>query len=44
MRRNQRQVEQVKIKLNMQMDDRQFQDIILKTQVRARGWLIISDI
>ncbi|KAG8904203.1 hypothetical protein FRB99_002106 [Tulasnella sp. 403] len=33
MRRNQRQVEQVKIKLSMQIDDKTFQDIIIKTQV-----------
>lgn len=33
MRRGQRQVEQVKLKLNMQMDDKVFQAYILDTQV-----------
>ncbi|KAG8897472.1 hypothetical protein FRC00_004211, partial [Tulasnella sp. 408] len=33
MRRNQRQVEQAKIKLSMQIDDKSFQDTLMKTQV-----------
>lgn len=33
-RRGQRQVEQVKLKMSMQMDDRTFQSSILETQVR----------
>lgn len=42
-RRGQRQVEQVKLKMSMQMDDRVFQSALLETQVRfyerrKRGW------
>ena len=33
MRRGQRQVEQVKLKLSMQMDDKTFQSALLETQV-----------
>ncbi|KAG8949781.1 hypothetical protein FRC04_008321 [Tulasnella sp. 424] len=33
MRRNQRQVEQAKIKLSMQIDDKSFQETLMKTQV-----------
>lgn len=33
-RRGQRQVEQVKIKMGMQMDDKTFQSSLLETQVR----------
>lgn len=33
-RRGQRQVEQVKLKMNMQMDDKTFQACLLETQVR----------
>ncbi|KAH8114744.1 Rapamycin-insensitive companion of mTOR, N-term-domain-containing protein [Phellopilus nigrolimitatus] len=36
-RRGQRQVEQVKIKLAMQMDDKTFQALIIETQVLLRG-------
>lgn len=32
-RRNQRQVEQVKMKLSLQIDDKAFQDIVMRTQV-----------
>jgi len=33
-RRGQRQVEQVKIKMGLQMDDKTFQSSLLETQVR----------
>lgn len=34
-RRGQRQVEQIKIKISMQMDDKTFQSCLLETQVNG---------
>ena len=39
MRRGQRQVEHVKLKLSMQMDDKTFQAALLETQVNFQCWL-----
>jgi large subunit ribosomal protein L17e len=43
-RRGQRQVEQVKIKMGMQMDDRTFQASLLETQVRHLSPFVISSL
>lgn len=40
-RRGQRQVEQVKIKMGMQMDDKTFQSALLETQVIFDGLLAL---
>lgn len=42
MRRGQRQVEQVKLKMNLQMDDKTFQSSLLETQVRRHDFLYAS--
>ena len=36
-RRGQRQVEQTKIKLGMQIDDKHFQNLLIETQVHIHG-------
>jgi hypothetical protein len=41
-RRGQRQVEQVKAKMSMQMDDRTFQATVIETQVRILHLLFTS--